>query len=241
MGDVSGNKELVEQFFVDERKKHRRLVMLLWVMVGIGDLFAMLAWFNGVEINQIIGGQVVLCGFAFVMFSLGLRQKKTLQERLRIVLASIEFGWDELHGLDLNTAEADHLHVAFSATTLGRTTTNESYLRTRGVDEKGPAFDDAEAAINTSKQRVDPLLHEEDYAGLEGDLRVAEQLVEEANQQYADEAQRQWDIAEAQDMDNIEAGVERLGDLVATGWFEQNAKDGAVEELMNSHRQDESP
>jgi hypothetical protein len=41
-------------------------------------------------------------------------------------------------------------------------------------------------------------------------------------------------------MDNIEAGVERLGDLVAAGWFEQNAKDGAVEELMNSHRQDES-
>jgi hypothetical protein len=27
---------------------------------------------------------------------------------------------------------------------------------------------------------------------------VAEQLVEEANQQYADEAQRQWNIAEAQ-------------------------------------------
>jgi hypothetical protein len=70
---------------------------------------------------------------------------------------------------------------------------------------------------------------------------VAEQLVEEANQQYADEAQRQWDIAEARDMDTIEAGVERLGDLVAAGWFEQNAKDGAVEELMNSHRQDESP
>lgn len=79
MGDVSGNKELVEQFFVDERKKHRRLVMLLWVTVGIGDLFAMLAWFNGVEIIQIIGGLAVLCGFAFVMFSLGLRQKKTLQ------------------------------------------------------------------------------------------------------------------------------------------------------------------
>ena len=87
---------------------------------------------------------------------------------------------------------------------------------------------------------MDPQLHEEDYLGLEGDLRVAEQLVEEANQHYADEAQRLWDIAEARDMDNIEAGVERLGDLVATGWFERNAKDGAVEELMNSHPQDES-
>ena len=35
-------------------------------------------------------------------------------------------------------------------------------------------------------------------------------------------------------MDNIEEGVSRLGDLVATGWFERNAKDGAVEELMKS-------
>ena len=81
---------------------------------------------------------------------------------------------------------------------------------------------------------MDPALHEEDYAGLEGALRVSEQLVEEANQHYAEEAQRLWDIAEARDMDNIEEGVSRLGDLVASGWFERNAKDGAVEELMKS-------
>ena len=30
----------------------------------------------------------------------------------------------------------------------------------------------------------------------------------------------------------IEAGVDRLGDLVKTDWFEKNAKDGAVAELM---------
>ena len=237
---MSENKELVEQFFVHERKKHRRMVVLLWIIMGLGDLVAIVAWLEGIEISRILRGLAVLAGFAFVMLWLVRHQKKTLQERLGALLASIEFGWDELHGLDLNTAEADHLHLAFSATTLGRITTNESYLRTRGSDEKGPAFDEAEAPINASKQRVDPLLHEEDYVGLEGELRVAEQLVEEANQQYADEAQRQWDIAEAQDMDNIEAGVKRLGDLVATGWFERNAKDGAVEEVMNSHRQDEA-
>ena len=240
MENVSGNKELVEQFFVQERKKHRRMVVLLWITAGIGDLFAIVAWLEGVEISRILRGLAVLGGFVFVMMWLSLHQKKTLQDRLGALLASIEFGWDEFHGLDLNSAEADHLHIAFAATNLGRTTTNESYLRTRGGDEKGPAFDDVENTINANNQRVDPQLHEEDYLGLEGDLRVAEQLVEEANQHYADEAQRLWDIAEARDMDNIEAGVERLGDLVATGWFERNAKDGAVEELMNSHPQDES-
>ena len=43
-------------------------------------------------------------------------------------------------------------------------------------------------------------------------------------------------LAERRDLDNIEEGVERLGDLVASGWFERNAKDGAVEELMNLMR-----
>jgi hypothetical protein len=38
-------------------------------------------------------------------------------------------------------------------------------------------------------------------------------------------------------MDNIEAGVKRLGDLVASGWFEQNAEDGALANLMESRDQ----
>ena len=116
----------------------------------------------------------------------------------------------------------------------GRVSSNETFLRTRGEDEKGPAFDTSSASVSADAERVDPALHEEDYTGLEGELRVSEQLVEEANQHYAEEAQRLWDIAEARDMDNIEEGVSRLGDLVATGWFERNPKDGAVEELMKS-------
>ena len=34
-----------------------------------------------------------------------------------------------------------------------------------------------------------------------------------------------------------EEGVERLGDLVASGWFERNAKDGALSELMESREE----
>ena len=67
MGNVSGNKELVEQFFVQERKKARQMVVILWIMVGIGDLFALIAWFEGVEISRILRGLAVLGGFAFVM------------------------------------------------------------------------------------------------------------------------------------------------------------------------------
>ena len=77
-------------------------------------------------------------------------------------------------------------------------------------------------------------MHEGDYEGLEDELRISEQLVAEANQHYAQEAQRQWDIAEQRDMDMVEAGVERLGDLVASGWFEQNPEDGALSALMET-------
>jgi len=36
----------------------------------------------------------------------------------------------------------------------------------------------------------------------------------------------------------VEAGVERLGDLVASGWFEKHQKDGAVGELMKKHQRE---
>lgn len=88
---------------------------------------------------------------------------------------------------------------------------------------------------------MDPSLHEADYEGLEGELRVSEKLVEEANQHYAEEAQRQWDIAEKRDMDMVEEGIERLGDLVASGWFERNPKDGALRELMEKTEGNENP
>ena len=65
--------------------------------------------------------------------------------------------------------------------------------------------------------------------------------MEEAEERYTAEAQRQWAIAEARDMDNIEAGVQRLGDLVASGWFERNAKDGAMAELMEDHDSQAQP
>ena len=62
----------------------------------------------------------------------------------------------------------------------------------------------------------------------------------EANVQYQKRAQQQWDEAESKDTDLIEAGVKRLGDLVKTDWFEKNAKQGAVQELMDSEKVDET-
>ena len=71
-------------------------------------------------------------------------------------------------------------------------------------------------------------------------MRPSELLVSEANVRYDTIAQQRWKDSESMDQDLIEAGVERLGDLVRTDWFEKNAKDGAVESLMESKNEDES-
>lgn len=228
------NKALVEDFFVQERAERKKLLVTIWSIVILTDVFVLIAYLQGMDVYRIVQFLSIPLALALTVNWLSSHRRKTLQRRLGLLLDSIEFGWEELNGLDLNEKEASHLHQAFASTNIGRIATNESYLRTRGTDEKGPAFDKAEASVDPSLVRVDPSLHEADYEGLEGDLEVSEKLVEEANQYYAAVAQRQWEAAEKNDVDLVEAGVERLGDLVASGWFEQNAKDGAVREVMES-------
>ena len=228
------NRDLVEAFFLQERSRRKRFTLVIWSVVILTDICLLLAYVEGVGVVRMLQFLVVPVVVCFVLLWTSLHRDKTLQQRLGVLLDGIEFGWEELNGLDLNPREADDLHQAFAVTTGGRVSMNASYLRTRGTDEKGPAFDKNEAQVDANTVRVDPSVHEGDYEGLEDELRISEQLVAEANQHYAQEAQRQWDIAEQRDMDMVEAGVERLGDLVASGWFEQNPEDGALSALMET-------
>ncbi len=227
-------KAVIEHFFVQERTRQKKRILLVWAVVILTDICVLFAYLEGVEVVRILQYLTVPLAISLITMLVSSRQAKTLQRRLGLLLDSIEFGWEELNGLDLNEKEADHLHHAFAATNIGRIATNASYLRIRGTDEKGPAFDKTEVDVNPNGVRVDPSLHEADYEGLEDALRISEQLVEEANQHYAEEAQRQWRIAEQRDTDLVEAGVDRLGDLVASGWFEQNSEDGALSALMET-------
>ena len=104
-------------------------------------------------------------------------------------------------------------------------------LMTRGKDERGftpgilESELDADQAITQAEDR-------EEYHGLEDDLTVAQQVKAEADQRYAEHAQQRWEEAERNDPDLIEAGVKRLGDLVATDFFEKNHDPHAVSKLM---------
>lgn len=225
---------LLQQFFHKEQRTTRVIQRLMWCAVTV-----LLALNAGAAIGRLslatYGSGTVVAATVVGGLSVHLRHRqRQLDERLAALLDRIDLDWSALEGMPLSDGERDAVHQAFTRQFQGEPRTNEAYLRIRGGDEKGPAFGERGSSINVNNERVDPALHEADYDGMEDELRIGERLLEEAEERYTAEAQRQWAIAETRDMDNIEAGVERLGDLVASGWFERNAKDGAMAELMSN-------
>ncbi len=102
-------------------------------------------------------------------------------------------------------------------------------IRTRGEDPAGPDWGKTDFEMGKEPQRRDAIVEGEKYDGMEDDLTTTEKMVEKANLDYAEYAQRRWEKSESEDKDLIEYGVERLGDLVRTDYFEKNAEQGIFE------------
>lgn len=91
---------------------------------------------------------------------------------------------------------------------------------TRGKDPRGPAKGKGADTFEKSLSRVDAMTPHPELEGLEGELTKSEKIVEEANIIAAEDAQKRWERSEANDPELIEAGVTKLGDLVARGHFD---------------------
>jgi UPF0716 family protein affecting phage T7 exclusion len=89
--------------------------------------------------------------------------------------------------------------------------------KTRGADPKGPAEGSGADTIDATMPRVDAMTPRPEFEGLEGDLTEGEKLLEEANEARNEKAHDAWQKSESTDSELIEAGVEKLGDLVAQG------------------------
>ena len=111
-------------------------------------------------------------------------------------------------------------------------------VRTRGEDERGFAGGVIESDLD-EEQAIRPVSNHDQYEDLEQELTIAEQVKAEADQRYAEHAQQRWEEAERNDPDLIEAGVTRLGDLVATDYFEKNHDPEAVSKLTSSQSSSE--
>ncbi|MFL2947260.1 MAG: hypothetical protein ACJZ4J_03705 [Candidatus Poseidoniales archaeon] len=89
--------------------------------------------------------------------------------------------------------------------------------KTRGEDPRGPAEGSGADTIDSRMPRIDAMTPRPEFEGLEGELTEGEKLVEEANTARDLKSQESWEAAEKSDPELIEAGVEKLGDLVKKG------------------------
>ena len=106
-------------------------------------------------------------------------------------------------------------------------------LMTRGADERGFTSGKIESELDAARD-YKQAEHREEYEGIEGELTIAQQVKFEADRRYAEHAQQRWEQAERNDPDLIEAGVDRLGDLVATDYFKKNHDPDAVSKLLEN-------
>jgi hypothetical protein len=111
-------------------------------------------------------------------------------------------------------------------------------VRTRGKDSRGFTGGVIESELD-KEQAIRPVSKHDQYADLEQDLTIAEQIKAEADKRYGEHAQKRWEEAERNDPDLIEAGVRRLGDLVTTDFFEKNHDSDAVSKLTSSQSSSE--
>ena len=118
-----------------------------------------------------------------------------------------------------------------------RSASNHDMLRNRPSDEKGMTSG-VYNELDKHKPRIDAIANSSDWDGLEDELTSGEKLVRTMNKIEAEFASKAWKEAEKRDLDNVEFGVERLGDLVASGYFEKNSEEGAFRKLVQSNQED---
>ena len=228
--------DLIQHFFSAEDARRKRNLLLIWSFIIFVDLLMLAAYLQTQDVRAVLSllwpvilGTLILLYFVLVG---SLRSQQSMEVRLNGLLDTLELSWEDVGQLDLTEERRDLILDVFANNAMSSEHVNADYRRTRGTDAKGPAFGNEKSDFEPASKRQDPSAHEHDYDGLEGPLGTAEALLEEANKSYAARAQERWEASEQADIDMIEAGVDRLGDLVKTDWFEKNAKHGAVAELM---------
>lgn len=111
---------------------------------------------------------------------------------------------------------------------------NSEHLRIRGSDEKGPAFGKNSKDFSTHGKRIDAM-ENRDYDDIENVNTKGERMLRDADKLQSEAAAIQWGKSQSKDQDLIETGVDNLGDLIKTGWFEKNQQDGAVKQLYDNN------
>jgi hypothetical protein len=204
--------------------QRRRGRFFAWL--GIAMFIGGVIWFLFVPQIELIGLGIV---FSLLGLAVSLLGKVSIPHEDDFAMR-----YDMTHILDLDDEEerlvAYRKHLTEWVAS-GIETVNP--VRTRGDDPAGPDWGKTDFKMGQEPVRRDAVVEEEKYVGLEGDLSDGEKMVEAANVQYADMAQKRWEEAEANDSDLVEHGVKKLGDLVRTDYFDKNAEEGAFAKVAS--------
>lgn len=212
--------------FIDEDELRRRQAQ----RISFGLLIGLVLIGGWCIKNGYNPGVVLICtvGLFTVLLLVNTANHRKALQREESLLRLLEVNLDLFEGHSYR----ERLILAAQTDTFDELQVRKNKGAVRGQDDKGFTGGQKGQPLDTNANRRDASHSDGEYEGLEGELRRSEHLVNEANTRYEKKANEQWQASESSDADLIEAGVERLGDLVRTDWFEKNAMDGAVDELM---------
>ena len=198
------------------------------VFLALGIIAVTFAIILGMRVDDplVIGTHmyVLVGGISFVFIGMILHQNEEVFAQK----------YDMTHILDIDDKEERYnAYLEHLSEWIAADMEDVNPTMTRGSDPQGPDWGKTDFKLGHEPGRRDAIVEGEKYSGMEGDLTSGEKMVEMANKDYAKMAQKRWEIAEANDPDIIEYGVERLGDLVRTDYFEKNAEDGALTKVAN--------
>lgn len=221
----------------DSEKSSREILKLFRNQVILLQAFSLVSSFliayfvsNNVRVSVIVS-----IFFCLIVASFFPRiKKKFLVYQLRKMIGDFDFTDD----FDFENFSKSSIEEALeNSWNRQRSASNHEMLRDRPSDEKGMTSG-VYNELDKHKPRIDAIANSADWEGLEGELTSGEELVRTMNKIEAEIANKAWQEAEKRDMDNVEFGVERLGDLVASGYFEKNAEEGAFRKLVESNQED---
>ena len=74
-------KAVIEHFFVQERTRQKKRILLVWAVVILTDICVLFAYLEGVEVVRILQYLTVPLAISLITMLVSSRQAKTLQRR----------------------------------------------------------------------------------------------------------------------------------------------------------------
>lgn len=148
---ADAERELIHHFFSEEDARRKRSLVLVWVLIIATDLLMLVAYFQTEDIGTVLlrvwPALVAVLTLVFFVLRGSVRSQRTMEARLNDLLSTVDLDWEDISELELPKARQSLVLDAFADKSMVEGQVNTAYRRTRGGDEKGPAFGEEKAGF----------------------------------------------------------------------------------------------